>query len=174
MSTPVDFIGTLFLPELNDNNEYEYTGKTFANTNSLEERKKIKITTLLCQLIILALVIYSGFPPFEALSGTYYVILPYLFEVIFLLMQFPSLYTIFTKTKLREYEYTKSVSRLRPFYFVVGLNAAIGMAGTLVYCFMHGFQPLSLSLPYLLCKFMTAALCLYLFWFLQRLKYEEE
>ena len=121
----------------------------------------------------MALIVSSGFPPFEALSGTFYVVLPYLFEVIFMLLQIPIIYTICAKDPIREYDYVKSVQRIRPYYFVIALNAAIGFLASMFYCTVHGFEPLKYSLIYLFCKFATVAVSLFLFRFLQDLKYKE-
>ncbi|MBO7698234.1 MAG: hypothetical protein J6S38_04260 [Erysipelotrichaceae bacterium] len=158
---------------LNENNEYVYEGKIYEIELDEDQKKRLIIGGSLMQLLLMAFSIGSGFIPFSGTSGTFYVVIPLAFEIIMILLQLPALYKIFTRDTLREYEYRKSYERLRPYYFVIAINAAIGFAGSLIFGRINGFEPLMHSLPYIFCRFAVFALSLYLFRYYQILTYRQ-
>ena len=134
--------------KLNESNEYEYKGNVFESNLSKEEKSELVKKSAIFHLLLTISVLIGGFIPYKGLNGDFYVVVPYAFEVIFLLLEYPILYKLYKKDVLREYEYKKSVDRVRPFYYVIVINAAIGIGACIADGLSNGFDPIALSLIY--------------------------
>ena len=134
--------------KLNESNEYEYKGNVFESNLSKEEKSDLVKQSAIFHLLLTFSVLIGGFIPYKGLNGDFYVVVPYVFEVIFLLLEYPILYKLYKKDVLREYEYKKSVDRVRPFYYVIVINAAIGIGACIADGLSNGFDPIALSLIY--------------------------
>ena len=144
--------------KLNENNEYEYHGNVFKIELSNEEKKKLIIKCIGLHLLLMITILVGGFLPYEAMNGSFYVVVPYAFEFIFSLLILPKMFTVFTKSVLREYEYKKSVDKIRPYYYVIAINAALGFGSCLLYGFLEGFEPILITAIYALSKLLSTIL----------------
>lgn len=160
--------------KLNENNEYEYRGAIYEPQFSDEEKKRIHIKGGILHLLLSACIILAGWIPYQGLAGSFYVVIPYAFEVIFIAWQYPHFFRCFFKDSLREYEYRKSAARIRPFYFVIVFNAALSMIAALLYGTFNGFEPVSISLAYSLLQLTCFALAFYLTFVFNGLVYQQK
>lgn len=136
--------------KLNDNNEYEYKGNIYQLSINEQDKKDLLKNTIIFHGLLIISVIISGFLPYKAMRGIFYVIVPYIFEAIFVFWLVYILFTIFRKDILREYEYNKSFKRIRPFYYVIAINSAIGIGGCISDTLLNGFE--YLAIVYGICR----------------------
>ena len=138
--------------KLNDNNEYEYKGNIYELDINSEDKSTLtkKSIILLSALVIVA--IASGCLPFKGMLGAFYVIVPYTFEVIFSLLLIPCIYTVIRKNILREYEYKKSIERIKPYAGVVMIDSVLGLFTSVIYVSINGIEPVIVSILYILSK----------------------
>ena len=134
--------------KLDDNGEYIYTGSFYRP--DLEKKKKDQLVEkelIFNSVLFLSLIIGGSFP-YKGMSGCFYIIFPYIIELLFTGMQFWPLINIFRKYELKDYEYTRYVTRLKPYYMIVMISAVCGLLGCILNGIMEGFEPYHISLAY--------------------------
>ncbi len=148
--------------KLNENNEYEYRGDIYVPDMGREEKDAFLKRLLFLHLLLAAIIVAGGFLPYKAMNGTFYVIVPYVFECLFVFLLFPCLYTVWKKDGLRAYEHEKSAAKIRPYYYVIAINAAIGIIGCIIHGILHGFEPAAVSGAYLIFRVLSLLLSYFL------------
>ena len=159
--------------KLNDNGEYEYQGPIFHCDLKDEERLALLKKAAIVHAGLLAVIPGSGFLPFEAMVGSFYVIVPYVFECFFSFFLIICLYTVWKKKELREYEYQRNAQRIGSSYLLICFNALIGLIGSSIYCLIRRPESILISLLYISARLITAGISYHLNRMLSRLTYSK-
>ena len=124
--------------KLNEQNEYEYQGAVYALQLDEKEKSELFRKTLLMLSAVALLIILCGIIPFEGMMNSFYIIIPYVFEIGFGAFLINAVYTIYKNEELREYVYKKSAGRIGVYGPGLLGNSIIRLVGSLVFLLLKG------------------------------------
>lgn len=159
--------------KLDENNNYVYQGAMYSCTLDSEERKKLILKMSVLAALMIILTIIAGVMPYEGLMGHAYIVLPYVAQAIFVVLTVSCLYAIYRKEHLREYEYEKSVLRIRPYLTIALISSVLSMINSVVNSVIHGFDPIVITCLYPAFAFAVSLISVYLLRLTKNLVYEQ-
>lgn len=121
---------------LNDHGEYDYKGVVYKPTGQID--KKMMTMLIVCGF---ACIILAGFIPFSGSMHAFYIIMPYMVEIVlFGLLSYSFIQFVYHLNELREYIFNKSYLRFRPYSVLLFGNYGLSIICTLVYSLINGFE----------------------------------
>ena len=141
--------------KLNEKGEYVYTGSFYKPDLEEDAKNKLVRKILILDTVLFLTVIIGGSFPYKGMLGYFYIIFPYIIELLFVGLQFWPLYNIYKKYELKDYEYSRYVTRLKPYCMIAMISAVSGLLGCILNGITEGFEPLSGSLTFALTKIIS-------------------
>lgn len=138
-----------------ESGSYAYQGAHYRRETSLTP-------VLIFSLSALTATVLAGFLPFEPILNTFYVILPFLGEIICagFLVWFVGRAASHREV-LREYVYRKTILRIVPFCTALCVFGLITLCTAAVFLLLHGVRDVLLTLLFVVCTLaaIACALC---------------
>ena len=144
--------------KLDEKGEYVYTGSFYEPDLEKEAKNRLILKILILDLALFAVVIFGGCFPYKGMLGCFYIIFPYITELLFVGLQFWPLYNLYRKDELKDYEYPRYVTRLKPFCMIAMISAVCGLLGCILNGIIDGFEPLWGSVIFALTKVVSIVL----------------
>ncbi len=121
----------------NGNGQYEYTGRIYGLTDYKNMGLKLAVLCFLC----LSSVIGSGFVNAAGLSNTFYVIIPYISEVICLFSLCWNLARLlWARGVFREYVYKPVKRGIPTSALALSIFSGIGLICSIIFILINGFE----------------------------------
>ena len=135
--------------------KYVYMGKSFTLTDKDDFKKLCAIW-----LCTFASVIGSGFINAAGLNNSFYVIIPYIGEVICIFaLSWQVVRLVWNKGVLKEYYYNKFINNVPAASAILCFFSAAGFIASTVFMILHGFEGKAAQcIVYLVLKLVSAAL----------------
>ena len=122
---------------LNEQGQYEYKGIIYKIQNTDFELKSLIIMLVLSFVCIIA----GGIIPFSGSMHAFYIIMPYIVEIVLFGLLSYAFFEFCTHYKeLREYIYKKSYEKFKPYTSILIGNMGLSVICTLVYSVFNGFE----------------------------------
>jgi len=127
--------------KLDENGKYVYRGKYFSIDGNTNEIKSTYIRVWVYFSVIFAAIIGSGCINAAGMNNSFYVIIPYIAEVVLLFAYGLSFFKLFAKGyRVKEYNYSVSFKKLSPASMGIAVTAAISFICSLVFIIINGFD----------------------------------
>ena len=151
---------------------YVYTGDTY--TLKGDRKKSYLIMSLLCAAIAL-LTVGSGFINAAGMNNTFYVIIPYVGEIICMfVILWNSTRIIYAGQNVRAYIYEPCVPRVYSGALALSVFSLIALIGSVVFTVLHGFEGKTLQcIIYWVLKLVTVPFGIALNRFVRKLEWEK-
>ena len=151
--------------------QYVYTGNLYVLHDAGNVRRKIGV---LWALTVLA-VIGSGLINAGGMNNSFYVIIPYIIEVICAFaMSWHVIRLIFTKGDFKEYYYNKIVNGVPASSFILCISAAAGFIASVVFDILHSFDgKMLLCILYLISKLVCISFGVLIYRFYKTVEWEK-
>lgn len=153
---------------LNEQGKYEYKGIIY-NVNGSYNNKY-----LLFRIVGIAIcIVIAGIVPFSGSMHAFYIIFPYVFEVVLAaLLVYAYVYFFSNIKQLREYIYQKSFERFKPYTSLLIGNCGLSFICTIVYSLFNGFE--IWAIVYVLLQILTFILTRQYYAYSQSLEFEKK
>ncbi len=120
---------------------YVYTGGYYTFSGTGEERKKAYAVLTALLVMISAVVIGSGCINAAGMSNTFYVIIPYIFEVAALFaLVWNSVKLLKSGKNIKEYNFSSAMKYISPASVMLAVFAAAGLICSAVFIILNGFD----------------------------------
>ncbi|MBR6530385.1 MAG: hypothetical protein IKT43_03120 [Clostridia bacterium] len=140
---------------LTDDGTYSYEGVHYKREGSLT-------STLLFSVGAAIAAIVSGLIPFEPMLNTFYVILPFLGEIICsVCLVWNVSRAVSHRETLREYIYKKSVVRVHPFCIALTVFSSLCVVTSVIFLTLYGVSNVLWTALFLLCTLISLACGVY-------------
>ena len=151
--------------------QYIYSGKSYT-ADGFSRFKKKYIPLLLSAVLSTSA---SGFINAAGMNNSFYVILPFIAEVICLfVLTWNSVRLLWAKGVLREYIYSPVKNNVPASSFFVTVFAAIGLIGSLIFMLLHGFEGKPVQcVMYILLKIVSGVCSLLLYKVFKKTEWKE-
>lgn len=158
--------------KLSADGKYIYTGDVYSLKGDWK-KSYIKMS-LLC-FFAAASVVGSGFINAAGMNNSFYVIVPYVGEVICLFaVLWSSVRIVYAGSRVRAYVYEPGVSRLTAGSLALGVFSLIALVGSVVFTALHGFEGKMLQcIIYWVLKLSSSALGIAVNRFVGKLEWEK-
>lgn len=150
---------------------YIYTGNLYLLRDAKNVRKRIGLLWALA----VAAVIGSGFINAGGMNNSFYVIIPYIFEVICVFaLSWHVIRLLWTKDDFKEYYYNKIVNGVPASSFILCISAATGFIASVVFDIIHRFDgKMLLCILYLVTKLVSLALGIVIYRFYKTVEWKK-
>lgn len=158
--------------KLGADGKYIYTGDVY--TLKGDYKKIYLIMSALCVLLALC-VIGSGFVNAAGMNNSFYVIIPFVLEVICLFaILWSSVRIIYAGQNVRAYVYEPGISRISSGALALSVFAFIALVGSAVFTVLHGFEEKMLQcIIYWVLELITVPLGIVFNRFVKKMEWEK-
>ena len=120
--------------------KYEYTGSIYVYSKDEFQRKRDYARQWALLGIAICSSVGSGFIDAGGIVNTYYVIIPFLGEIICLFTLAHYHFKLLISSEVREYNYSRSQPRIPIAISIFAFFSVVGFAASLIFCIITGFE----------------------------------
>ncbi len=158
--------------KMNAEGKYIYTGAVYTLQNHKQAGVRLGLLTAFAFLSVIS----SGFINAAGLNNTFYVIIPYILEVVCLFtLCWNTVRLLWARGKFREYVYSPVKNRIPSASLALGIFAGLGFICSVLFMVLHGFETKPVQcIIYLILKAADITLAIIIYKYFPTLIWEQK